>query len=333
MNKRQFSQQLCAIAVSAIFATPVVLAQDSSVVIGKNNDWLFTPYEFASNADANDTATSIALLTKASKAFEARGIALLIAIVPSKIRIHQEQLPANKPIDAYTNTKYDSIVSRLEASGVQVADLNKAFLGSVHRSSDTPIFLRLDTHWSHTGSMLAAETIKAKIDSTPKLKAALEATPAAKFEMNWSEKKVNQRARDLVRLLPAGAPSFPTEQSMTFKVTRTDSAQTGLLGAGENVGVLVMGSSYTNKNTGYPDGLRYTLQREVLDISLPVDYGPWYGMESYLKDDAFKTRQPKLIVWEIPEREFRSPPSEKFRDPRYQSDNNAWADRVIALLK
>ena len=333
MNKRLFSQQLCALAVSAIFATPVVLAQDSSVVIGKNNDWLFTPYEFASNADANDTATSIGLLTKASKAFEARGIALLIAIVPSKIRIHQEQLPANKPIDAYTSTKYDSIVSRLEAGGVQVANLNKAFLSSAHRASDTPIFLRLDTHWSHTGSMLAAETIKAKIDSTPKLKAALEATPAAKFEMNWSEKKVNQRARDLVRLLPAGAPSFPTEQSMTFKVTRTDSAQTGLLGAGENVGVLVMGSSYTNKNTGYPDGLRYTLQREVLDISLPVDYGPWYGMESYLKDDAFKTRQPKLIVWEIPEREFRSPPSEKFRDPRYQSDNNAWADRVIALLK
>ena len=322
----------CAAAITSIF-TPAIAQDGPKVVIGKNGDWLFTPYEYASQADANDTAASIALLVRANKAFEAKGIALVIAIVPSKIRIHQEQLPADKPIDAYSNEKYDSIVGRLEAGGVQVANLNKAFLASPHRASDTPLFLRLDTHWSQTGAMLAAETIKAKIESTPKLKAALGAIPAAKFEMAWSEKKSNQRARDLVRLLPAGAPSFAPEQAMSFKVSRTEGAQTGLLGAGENVGVLVMGSSYTNKNTGYPDGLRFVLQRELLDISLPVDFGPWYGMEQYLKDGAFKTSQPKLIVWEIPEREFRSPPNEKFRDPRYQSDNNAWMDRVVALLK
>jgi alginate O-acetyltransferase complex protein AlgJ len=52
-----------------------------------------------------------------------------------------------------------------------------------------------------------------------------------------------------------------------------------------------------------------------------------------LKDEAFKTRQPKLIIWEIPEREFRSPPNYKFRDPRYQIDNTAWLDRIAASLK
>lgn len=324
---------LGAAAVGALFAAPMASAQDAAVVIGKNKDWLFTPYEFATQADANDTTTSINLLTNINKAFESRGIALVIAIVPSKIRIHQEQLPANRPIDSYTDSKYDQIVNRLEAGGVQVANLNKAFLASAHRSSDTPIFLRLDTHWSHTGAMLAAETIRAKIDSTPKLKSALDGTPAVKFEMNWSEKKVNQRARDLVRLLPPDQANFPPEQAMTFKVQRAQEAQASLTGDGENVGVLVMGSSYTNKNTGYPNGLRFVLQRELLDISLPVDYGPWYGMEQYLKDEAFKTRPPKLVIWEIPEREFRSPPNEKFRDARYQSDNTAWLNRVVALLK
>jgi alginate O-acetyltransferase complex protein AlgJ len=333
LSKALLSLTALSLSTSALFQPTSASAQESSVVIGKNNDWLFTAYEYASAADANDTATSISLLTRINKSFEAKGIALVIAIVPSKIRIHQDQLPTNKPIDAYTNEKYESIVSRLEAGGVQVANLNKAFLASAHRTSDTPLFLRLDTHWSHTGSMLAAETIKAKIESTPKLKAALAATPSAKFEMNWSDKKTNQRARDLVRLLPAGGPSFPPEQAATFKVSKAEAAQASLLGAGENVGILVMGSSFTNKNTGYPDGLRFVLQRELLDISLPVDFGPWYGMEQYLKDDAFKTRPPKLVIWEIPEREFRSPPSEKFRDPRYQSDNNAWADRVAALLK
>lgn len=333
MKRHSMKLMLGAAAVAALFSTGLATAQESSVVIGKNKDWLFTRYEYAVQSDANDTTTSINLLTNISKAFEARGIGLVIAIVPSKIRIHQDQLPTDKPIDAYSDGKYDQIVSRLEAGGVQVANLNKAFLASPHRNSDTPIFLRLDTHWSHTGAMLAAETIKAKIESTPKLKAAWDATTPVKFDMQWSEKKSNQRARDLVRLLPPESANFPPEQAMTFKVQRAQEGQASLTGDGENVGVLVMGSSYTNKNTGYPNGLRYVLQRELLDISLPVDYGPWYGMEQYLKDEAFKTRPPKLVIWEIPEREFRSPPSEKFRDARYQSDNTAWLNRVVALLK
>lgn len=333
MNRRSINKLLCASAVAGVFGMSTAHAQNSPVVIGKNNDWLFTKYEFAQASDANDTSTSISLLTQINQAFDARGIALVIAIVPSKIRIHQDQLPADKPLDAYTNDKYEGIVQRLEAGGVNVANLNKAFLASNHRSSDTPLFLRLDTHWSHTGSMLAAETIKAKIDATPKLKAALAGTPEVKFEMNWSDKKVNQRARDLVRLLPPESANYPPEQAAMFKVSRAQDSQAGLLGNGENVGIMVMGSSYTNKNTGYPDGLRFVLQRELLDISLPVDYGPWYGMEQYLKDEAFKTKPPKLVIWEIPEREFRSPPSEKFRDPRYQSDNAAWLQRVVALLK
>ena len=95
----------------------------------------------------------------------------------------------------------------------------------------------------------------------------------------------------------------------------------------------MIGSSYTNKNSGFPDAIRYTLQRELLDISLPVDQGPWYGMDSYLRDEAFKTKKPKLIVWEIPEREFRSPPNNKYRDARYVIDNNEWLSRITSLLK
>jgi alginate O-acetyltransferase complex protein AlgJ len=106
-----------------------------------------------------------------------------------------------------------------------------------------------------------------------------------------------------------------------------------LQGAGDVVGITVIGSSYTNKNTGYPDGIRYTLQRDLLDISIQVDKGPWVGMEEYLRDDAFRSNKPKLIIWEIPERELRSPPNAKFRDARYQIDNNEWISRIAALLK
>ncbi len=332
--KRNTNKILCGLAVSSLFGGAPARAQDAPpVVIGKNNDWLFTPYEFANPSDSADTQATIQLLEKANKLFESKGIALAVVIVPSKVRIHSEQLPADKPLDSYTANKYDNIVKSLNAGGVTTVNLNSAFMASPHRTSDTPLFLRLDTHWSHTGSLLAAETVKAAIEANPKLKAALAAIPEEKFALSWSKQKSNQRARDLVRLLPANAQNYPPEQSMTFKVAREKESQAGLLAGGDKVGITVIGSSFTNKNAGYPDGLRFTLQRELLDISIPVDQGPWVGMDAYLKDEAFKTSKPKLILWEIPEREFRSPPNYKFRDARYQMDNNAWFERIASSLK
>jgi alginate O-acetyltransferase complex protein AlgJ len=332
MKKRTFNKLIIAAAITNLLGANAALAQDgSTVVVGKNNDWLFTRYEFADPSDAADTQATMQLLQKANALFQSKGIALAVVIVPSKVRIHSDQLPADKPLDSYTAGKYDNIEKTLTADGVNVVNINKAFLASPHRSSDTPIFLRLDTHWSHTGSMLAAETIKASILANPKLAAALSSVPEEKFEANWSKAKVNQRARDLVRLMPSGT-SFPVEQAMSFKAVRVKESQAGLLGD-DSVGITVIGSSFSNKNTAYPDALRFVLQRELLDISIPVDQGPWVGMEAYLKDEAFKTRKPKLVIWEIPEREFRSPPNYKFRDARYQIDNNVWSDRLTALLK
>jgi alginate O-acetyltransferase complex protein AlgJ len=334
MKKRIFNKLIICAALSAGFGLPSVQAQGYQPIVGgKNSDWLFTPYEFALQSDAQDTQVTVQLLEKANALFARSGIALAVVIVPSKIRIHADQLPASNPLDAYTAGKYDNIVRALTAGGVAVVNLNQAFLSSPLRQSDTPLFLRLDTHWSPSGAMLAAETIKAGIDATPALKTALAATAEEKFALAWAKQKSNTRARDMVRLMPPGSAAFPPEQILSFKVSKNSASQAGLLGGGDNIGITVIGSSYTNKNTGYPDALRYTLQRELLDISLPVDQGPWYGMDAYLRDDAFKTRKPKLIIWEIPEREFRSPPNNKYRDPRYVIDNNEWVSRITGLLK
>lgn len=315
-----------------ICASTYALAQTSSALIGKD-DWLFTRYEFADPADAQDTQATIDLFGKVNKLFERKGIALALAIVPSKIRINSDQLPADKPLDSYSAGKYENAVKALTGLGVNVVNLNQPFLNSQHRNSDTSLFLHLDTHWSHTGAYLAAETIKNTITATPTLNAALAATPEEKYTLTWATRKVGVRTRDLVKLLPKGAPNYPPEQVLQFKVDRGSESKAGLLGSGEVTAITVIGSSYTNRNTGYPDALRYFLQRNLLDISIPVDQGPWVGMEAYLRDDAFKTSKPKLIIWEIPERELRSPPNYKYRDARYVMDNNEWLNRITGLLQ
>lgn len=318
---------LCALGVTAAHA-----AEPAPVIIGKDN-WLFTPYEFAKPDDQQDTAASIELLQKTNRLFEGQGITLALVMIPSKIRIYADQLPDSAKLDKYTAEKYENILSKLHAGGLNTIGLNQVFLNSPKRISDTPLFLQLDSHWAPAGALLAAETVKAGIDANPALKTALAATPEEKHNLSWSDRKINQRARDLVKLLPRDAQNYPPEQTLLFKAVREKSSQADLLSAGENVGVTVIGSSYTHKNTGFPDGLRYTLQRNLLDISIPVDQGPWVGMEAYLRDDAFKTNKPKLIIWEIPEREMRSPPNYKYRDARYIMDNNEWFSRISALLK
>lgn len=323
-------QQL--ILVGTALTMPVQAAEESSVITGKG-DWLFTRYEFATPTDTPDTQATIQMLEKASKMFERKGITLALVIVPSKIRVNSAQLPDGMMVDAYTAGKYDNAVKALRSAGVNVVNLDTSFQSSNHKTSDTSLFLHLDTHWSHTGAYLAAETIKAEVEKNPFLKAAWQAVPEEKYNLTWSSNKVPVRTRDLVKLLPKGSPTYPAELVLQFKVTRATEAKVGLLSGSDTTLITAIGSSYTNKNTGYPDALRYVLQRNLLDISIPVDQGPWVGMDNYLKDDSFKTNKPKLIIWEIPERELRSPPNYKYRDARYVIDNNEWLTRITASLQ
>ena len=333
MKKASFYRCCLTAILVSLASTGVAHAADvSPVVVGKNN-WLFSTYEFSHASDQADTQATIDLLTKMNKLFKARGITLGLVIVPSKIRIYAEHLPTSSPLDTYTAEKYERVVATLRSNGVNVINLNQAFLNSPLRASDTPLFLQLDTHWGSTGALLAAETVRTGINDTPALKAAWGATREEKYRLAWLDKKMPTRGRDLVRLLPKEQQEYPFELVRLFKVTRENAAAPDLLGAGEKIGITAIGSSYSNKNTGYPDALRYTLQRNLLDISIPVDQGPWVGMENYLRDDAFKSAPPKLILWEIPEREMRSPPDYKFRDARYIIGKDEWYGRMVNLLK
>lgn len=319
-------------AAAVVAAAVMPAAAQADALIGKDG-WLFTPYEYAVSSDAADTQASIDLFIEANKLFAAKGIALGLVIVPSKIRMVPEKLPDDKPLDAYTSGKYAKAVAALRAGGVSVISLEAAFMASPDRLSDTPLYLRLDTHWSPKGAALAAQTIQQAVVADPKLAAAYGQTQPVKFELSWGANKVSTRARDLARQIPRGGPVFAPEQILPLKLSKIDAGAATLTGAGEAVDILLIGSSYTSKNTSYPDAVRYALQRELLDLSLNVDYGPWYGMLSYLKGESYKTRPPKLIIWEIPERELRSPPNYKYRHPEYVLDNQSWLSQMRSLLK
>ncbi len=334
----QFQRWLNGILLAGVFSTPFAHAADDTdngsgwkSFVG-NNEWLFLRGEFPEAINESTTNASIDLIRRFNKVLEHNGIALAFTIPPLKARIYAEHLPDNVKINPYMERNYDRMVKTLRAGGVNVIDLNKPFLNSPKRDSDTPLFFRLDTHWAPAGAMLAAETVRTEIYATPDLKKALETVPEEKFGVIWSKSKVNSTSRDMIKLLPEISPTFAAEQILPF-VVRKETTDGSLLGDSNDPAITLIGSSYSGPFYGFSDALRYTLQRDILTVWVSATQGSWVGMESYLRDDSFQTKKPKLLIWEIPERLMDSPPDFKYRDERYFSDNTEWLLRASAWVQ
>lgn len=307
-------------------------AEPSAGVMGKS-EWLFYNYELAEAAHAAATNASLDLIQRLNKVFAANGINLVVVMVPVKMRVYAEYLPDDIKINNYMAGNYDRMTKALQAANVNTVDLNSAFINSPKRNSDTPLFFRLDTHWTPTGAMLAAETIKTGINANPTLKAALDATPEEAFKLAIANRKRPSKGRDLVDQLPKNSFTFTPELVAQVNVTRVQPPKEDLLGNRMPAALTLVGSSYSMDWTGFTDALRYSLQRDIFGVAVSADQGSWMGMESYLRDETFQTKSPKIIVWEMPERDMRAPPDYKFRDVRYISNNSEWLLRVSAWVQ
>jgi alginate O-acetyltransferase complex protein AlgJ len=322
------------LALAALGVALPLLAQDAPGLVGRN-DWLYYRYELTSGQDQAGIAASMDLIQRISKVLQKNDVAVLVAMVPLKVRIHPENLPASVKLTDSLQGQYGRHLKGLRDSGVRVADLNSAFLKSPVRISPMPLFFRLDTHWSATGALLGAETIGEAINADPALKALLDATPEAPYKLIWATQEPLKKG-DLITQLPKGSPTFEGEPVRYFEVEKLAAAQAASgasLTGNSGVGITLLGSSYTHEWTKFPGAVRHVLQRDVLSISVDASQGQWTGLHSYLRDDAFQSNRPKLLIWEMPERDMAAPPQYKWRDARYSMDNTEWLMQASALAQ
>jgi alginate O-acetyltransferase complex protein AlgJ len=331
--RRRTQRLLGALLLSPLILISSAQAADPAPGIAGKNDWLYYRYELSDANDLAATNASLDLIARLNRVLARNGVTLAVAMVPLKMRIYPENLPAELKVSDYLAGNYDRFLKTLQAAQVQTLDLNTAFLNSPKRSGDAPFFLRLDTHWSPAGAMQAAESIRAGIDANPALKKLFDAIPEEKFSLAWGKRKIISKARDLAEQLPKGAASPAPEQLLPFSVTRLQPPKENLLGEAAAPGIALMGSSYSDSWTGFPEALRFTLQRDILDISVGADRGSWVGIESYLRDDAFQTQKPKILIWEMPERDMKALPNYQYRDARYLSDNTEWLLRAASWVE
>lgn len=307
-------------------------AESPTGIIGKN-EWLFYKYELSDVKDKESTGISLDLIQRFNKVVSVAGVNLAVVMVPLKMRLYSEHLPDEVRLNDYMAGNYDRMIKVLRSGGVNAIDLNTPFMASSKRASENPIYFRLDSHWSPTGSMLASEVVKAELLANPALKSALDQTPEEGFKVVYGTRKRPSKVRDLVNVLPSNSLTFAPEQVMPVNVSRLQPPKEDLLGNGVIPGLTLLGSSYSHSWTGFSDGLRYQLQRDLLSISVGADQGSWVGLETYLRDDAFQTKPPKILIWEMPERDLLAPPGYKFRDARYKIDDMEWLLRVSAWVQ
>ena len=268
------------------------------VVLGRNQ-WLFSDEEFKPwpNAEQN-VAGNYALVEGVRQTLKAHGVKLVMAVVPSKVRLYPEHMGDARPASIHADL-YRDFHAQLAASQIIAPDL----LGPLQQAKQggAQVFLRTDTHWTPDGAQVAAQQLAAAIGS----QFPLSGEPQ---QFVTEAEKTEQHNGDLERFLPMDPlfsnlmpPSEPLEKRST-RAANAEADSEDALFADSEVPVTLVGTSYSaNPNWNFVGALKQALRSDVINDSKD-GHGPILPMLAYLKSDAFKNTPPQVLIWEFPER-------------------------------
>ena len=268
------------------------------VVLGRNQ-WLFSDEEFKPwpNAEQN-VAGNYALVEGVRQTLKAHGVKLVMAVVPSKVRLYPEYMGDARPASIHADL-YRDFHAQLAASQIIAPDL----LGPLQQAKQggAQVFLRTDTHWTPDGAQVAAQQLAAAIGS----QFPLSGEPQ---QFVTEAEKTEQHNGDLERFLPMDPlfsnlmpPSEPLEKRSTRAANDQADSEDALF-ADSEVPVTLVGTSYSaNPNWNFVGALKQALRSDVINDSKD-GHGPILPMLAYLKSDAFKNTPPQVLIWEFPER-------------------------------
>ena len=259
------------------------------VVVG-TNDWLFTTEEFEhpENAGAAEKRL-LAVAAKLKNYLAANNIELIVALVPAKARIYPEYLGRHHMPAARQNL-YARTHSALTQAGIAVPDLAQIFIS--HKDTQ-PLYLRLDTHWTPAGALLAAETIAGIARGMTLEKATFKTSTGVPTPTDGDLEKYIKTGPLSPWLSPA--PDMVT-QATTEKEPRGD------LFADEIISVALIGTSYSAIDKwNFEGALKTALQADVLNLA-DEGQGPLEPLAKFLKDTDISKTKIRLVIWEIPER-------------------------------
>ena len=266
--------------------------------------WLFLRDELNVYADGDrHLATRADTVAAVQRELASHGIALLVAVVPDKSRIEPQHLCGlYRP--ASLNARLNDWTSRLAALGVPVVDL-----GAALRGVPGDAFFRTDTHWTQDGAGAAARAVAQRIRAMGEPR---DLSAASQPGYRVADKPPARRPGDLVRL--AGLDALPVSwQPRAEIVTGRDylhvaqaaASADDLFGDADVPGIAVIGTSYSTTSDFVPQ-LALALGKGVGNFAR--DGGKFGGSaHAYFASAAYAQTPPKLVVWELDERDLQAP--------------------------
>ena len=262
--------------------------------------WLFLRDELTVQRDGDSHAEARArTVIEAQRALARRGIQLLVVVVPDKTRIESWQLCGlRRP--ASLDGRLGAWTARLVGQGVPVLDLAPAL-----RDVAGKAYFRTDTHWTEAGAGAAARAVAQRIRA---LGLTLPAGPSYKVEVQPAAR----RPGDLVRLAgldwlpPSLQPTPETAQAHIYTPQAGAAASDDDLFGDESLpAVALLGTSYSRTSNFAPQ-LAMALRAGVSNFAR--DGGMFGGAaQTYFASKAYVQTPPKLIVWEVNERDLQAP--------------------------
>ncbi|ROL69400.1 cell division protein FtsQ [Pseudomonas chlororaphis] len=266
--------------------------------------WLFLTDELRLNRHAENNAQAKAqAVIELQQGLAKRGIQLLVAVVPDKSRIAASELCAlSRPAQLAPRT--EQWLSLLRGAGVPSVDLAPALQPLAAQA-----YLRTDTHWSEAGAKAGAQRIAQAV-------AELKFSPTPQQAFDLTQHASARRPGDLVRLAgidwlplglqPAGEDVAASEVKASAVETSGDAESLDDLFGDSNLpNTAVIGTSFS-RNSNFLGFLELALGAPMGNFA--KDGGEFSGAaKAYFDSPAFKQTPPKLIVWEIPERDLQTP--------------------------
>ena len=270
--------------------------------------WLFLGDELQvhANGQANEQARAD-IVARLQQSLAKRDIKLLVAVVPDKSRIEAQRL-CDLHRSAAFQDRLSHWVQTLQGRGVQTLDLSAALAGLGQDA-----YFRTDPHWTAAGAGAAARVVADRVKGS-----GVPLQPPQGYRVTASAPAL--RPGDLVRL--AGVDWLPVSLQPPGEVieqhtwtAQAAAASAAAPAAGNSADDLfgdsglptlaLIGTSYSRTSSFVPQ-LSQALGVSVGNFAR--DGGKFGGAaQAYFKSAAWKQTPPRLIIWEMNERDLQTP--------------------------
>lgn len=277
------------------------------VVLGRDG-WLYSDEEFRVTDDsAANLAANLATIRRLHDELAARALPLLVIVVPAKARVEAGHLAERKPAALHAGL-HDHLIESLAIAGIPAVDL----LGRLTQAGRSqPVFLRGDTHWTPFGALQAAQQT-ALIASERRY---LDHPPRAANPQAGESATVPYRG-DLYSFLPLD-PWFAAWLPPLERLEAVPDAESGpapaasadLFGSRDTPQIVLIGTSYSANPAWNFDGALAAAFGEPVTNLAREGHGPFEPMQQYLDGPELAAAQPRLVLWEIPERSLLMTPT------------------------